>query len=65
MRDGDVTPIVDADSVRRAVAGAQDEVCGALRCVSARVGAGAITRRRFQDHVASQCPWRRDQRDMA
>jgi len=41
MRDGDVTPIVDADTVRRAVASAQDEVCGALRCVAARLGAGA------------------------
>ena len=41
MRNGDVTPIVDADTVRRAVASAQDEVCGALRCVAARLGAGA------------------------
>jgi hypothetical protein len=41
MRDCDVTPIVDADAVRRAVASAQDMVCGALRCVAARLGAGA------------------------
>ena len=38
MRDGDVTPIVDADTVRRAIASAQDEVCGALRCVASASG---------------------------
>jgi hypothetical protein len=42
MRDADVTPIVDADTVRRAIATAQDEVCGALRRVATRLGAGAI-----------------------
>ena len=42
MRDGDVTPIVDADTVRRAIASAQEEVCGALRCVATRLGRGAI-----------------------
>ena len=41
MRDVDVTPIVDADTVRRAIATAQDEVCGALRCVATRLGRGA------------------------
>ena len=42
MRDGDVTPIVDADTVRRAIAAAQNEVCGALRCVATRLGRGAF-----------------------
>jgi hypothetical protein len=42
MRDADVTPIVDADTARRAIATAQDAVCGALRGVARRLGRGAI-----------------------
>jgi hypothetical protein len=42
MRDADVTPIVDADTARRAIVSAQDEVCGALRGVATRLGRGAI-----------------------
>ena len=53
MRDGDVTSIVDADMVRRAIATAQNEVCGALRCVARRLGGGA-TQLSMRDRSAAR-----------
>jgi hypothetical protein len=39
----DVTPILDASSVRRAVTSAEHDVCDALRQVAALVGANDVT----------------------